>query len=175
MRWIRRWCHAGANGEAKRRPRARPAQVSWAQLASGLLALALTAAAGFCFTKAITTDTRQWWLWGEAGAVSLALGSLVLLAALYGRVPLLEMTVVPRPALRSLPAERRSPVPLLGELLVEDEKLITEQQLRTALEWQERNGGKLGQALVDLGVLTAADLEQVLKRQVGLADPWQQP
>lgn len=55
----------------------------------------------------------------------------------------------------------------LGELLVQS-RLLTEEQLQTALSEQQRSGGKLGETLVRLGLVTEAALVEVLARQVEL-------
>lgn len=56
---------------------------------------------------------------------------------------------------------------LIGESLV-DEGSITLLQLRAGLAWQKLRGGKLGQALLDLGYLEERALLCVLGRQLGL-------
>ncbi len=125
--------------------------------------------------KAATISSPLWWVWGQLGGISLAAGSLLMVGALYGRIPLLDISVVPRTALRPTGTKKRLDTPLLGELLVHEWKLITEEQLETAIDWQQRHGGQLGQALVDLGIISSADLDRVVRRQLGLADPWHQP
>jgi MSHA biogenesis protein MshE len=49
----------------------------------------------------------------------------------------------------------------LGDLLLE-KKLISEQQLKEALEEQRRSGRKLGRVLVDIGAVAEADLHSCL-------------
>lgn len=49
---------------------------------------------------------------------------------------------------------------ILGELLVR-ERLITAEQLDAALTQQRKSGGRLGDALVSLGYLSAGDLERI--------------
>lgn len=55
----------------------------------------------------------------------------------------------------------------IGELLVQH-KMITEEQLKTALKSQSETGRKLGDMLVDLGYLTSRDFLEFLGRQLGI-------
>jgi type IV pilus assembly protein PilB len=67
---------------------------------------------------------------------------------------------------------------LIGEMLVEGGR-IDLQQLRSALAWQRRWGGKLGHALLALGWLDERSLALALSRQLGVAkvdlDGWEVP
>jgi len=55
----------------------------------------------------------------------------------------------------------------LGEILVK-ESLISKEQLQKALEHQKSNGGRLGAALVKLGMVTDDEVTAVLSRQYGV-------
>src|SRR5271155_5539316 len=55
----------------------------------------------------------------------------------------------------------------LGELLVK-EKLIAPDQLKQALEYQKQHGGRLGTALVKMGLVTDDEVTAVLSRQYGV-------
>ncbi len=55
----------------------------------------------------------------------------------------------------------------LGEILVKD-SLISADQLRQALEYQKKNGGRLGSCLVKLGLVSDEDITAVLSRQYGV-------
>ena len=55
----------------------------------------------------------------------------------------------------------------LGEILVKD-SLITADQLKQALEYQKRYGGRLGTCLVKLGLVSDDDITAVLSRQYGV-------
>ncbi len=55
----------------------------------------------------------------------------------------------------------------LGEILIK-EKLISQEQLKQALEFQKSNGGRLGNALVKLNLLTDDEVTAVLSRQYGV-------
>jgi type IV pilus assembly protein PilB len=55
----------------------------------------------------------------------------------------------------------------LGEILVK-ENLITQEQLKQALEHQKQHGGRLGTALVKMGLVTDDEVTAVLSRQYGV-------
>ena len=55
----------------------------------------------------------------------------------------------------------------LGKILLK-EKLISPDQLKTALDHQKQNGGRLGNSLVQLGYLSDEDITSVLSRQYGV-------
>jgi type IV pilus assembly protein PilB len=55
----------------------------------------------------------------------------------------------------------------LGEILVKD-SLITADQLKQALDYQKKNGGRLGTCLVKLGLVSDDDITAVLSRQYGV-------
>ena len=55
----------------------------------------------------------------------------------------------------------------LGEVLVA-QKLISQEQLRVALEEQKRSGRRLGRVLVDLGLMTEEKMSQALARQLNI-------
>jgi type IV pilus assembly protein PilB len=55
----------------------------------------------------------------------------------------------------------------LGEILIK-EKIISQEQLKQALEFQKSSGGRLGNALVKLNFLTDDEVTAVLSRQYGV-------
>ena len=55
----------------------------------------------------------------------------------------------------------------LGEILVKD-SLISADQLKQALEYQKKSGGRLGSCLVKLGLVSDEDITAVLSRQYGV-------
>ncbi|MEW5974441.1 MAG: type IV-A pilus assembly ATPase PilB [Acidobacteriota bacterium] len=55
----------------------------------------------------------------------------------------------------------------LGDLLIK-ENLITQQQLKEALEHQRVNGGRLGNCLIKLGFVTDDEITAILSRQYGV-------
>jgi type IV pilus assembly protein PilB len=57
----------------------------------------------------------------------------------------------------------------IGELLVEA-KLVTREQLDQGLEAQQKTGRKLGQTLIELGIVNETQLTQLLSQQLSV--PW---
>jgi type IV pilus assembly protein PilB len=55
----------------------------------------------------------------------------------------------------------------LGEILIR-EKLISAEQLQQALQFQKQNGGRLGNCLVKMGLVTDEEVTSVLSRQYGV-------
>jgi type IV pilus assembly protein PilB len=55
----------------------------------------------------------------------------------------------------------------LGEILIKD-SLISSDQLKQALDYQKKNGGRLGTCLVKLGLVNDDDITAVLSRQYGV-------
>ncbi|HKS67056.1 MAG TPA: type IV-A pilus assembly ATPase PilB [Candidatus Acidoferrales bacterium] len=55
----------------------------------------------------------------------------------------------------------------LGEILIKD-SLISSDQLKQALDYQKRNGGRLGTCLVKMGLVNDDDITAVLSRQYGV-------
>src|SRR5215469_11923350 len=55
----------------------------------------------------------------------------------------------------------------LGEILVKD-SLISADQLKLALDYQKKNGGRLGTCLVKMGIVSDDDITAVLSRQYGV-------
>ena len=56
----------------------------------------------------------------------------------------------------------------LGDVLIA-QKLISQEQLKHALEEQKRSGRRLGRVLVDAAILTEEQIAEGLARQLGLA------
>ncbi|MFQ6082242.1 MAG: type IV-A pilus assembly ATPase PilB [Candidatus Aminicenantia bacterium] len=54
----------------------------------------------------------------------------------------------------------------LGEILLK-EKLVNSDQLKEAIEYQKKNGGKLGSAMIKLGFISEEELANVLSKQYG--------
>jgi type IV pilus assembly protein PilB len=55
----------------------------------------------------------------------------------------------------------------LGDLLLK-QKLITQDQLETALKLQREEGGKIGEALVRVGAVSEGDITETLSQQFGV-------
>ena len=56
----------------------------------------------------------------------------------------------------------------LGEILVQ-QKLLTEDQLKTALDEQKRSGRRLGRVFIEKGFITEEQISKALSRQLGAA------
>ena len=54
----------------------------------------------------------------------------------------------------------------LGEILLQ-QKLLTEEQLRTALDEQKKSGRRLGRVVIENGYATEEQISQALARQLG--------
>ncbi len=65
------------------------------------------------------------------------------------------------------PVDKKGRRKTLGEMLLE-EHLITAQQLESALEWQKKQGGYLGEILINQGVLKSDDLAAILSIQLNV-------
>jgi hypothetical protein len=75
----------------------------------------------------------------------------------------------PAPPAAKAPEHRQS---LLTDLLVDQWRLITKEQLRQALVRQANSGRSLVHELARMGLLTDEDLERVLTVQAAAQDPW---
>jgi MSHA biogenesis protein MshE len=74
-------------------------------------------------------------------------------------------------ALQLQPAERRMGRPeklRLGEILIQ-QKLLTDEQLKSALEEQKRTGHRLGRVLTEKGTVTEEQVAEALARQLNIA------
>ncbi len=65
------------------------------------------------------------------------------------------------------PVDKKGRRKTLGEMLLE-EHLITAQQLESALEWQKKQGGYLGEILINQGVVKSDDLAAILSIQLNV-------
>jgi len=136
----------------------------WARVVIGL---ALVGEGGVLFA-----DARMRWAGHGAwmGVAAMVVGALVGLSGLYAicaqarrRAPgdEDELLVAPEAA-----------VPMLGALLVYKYQFITEEQLTEALEIQRKAGHnrpRIGTILLEMGVLTMAQLQEALAHQRSLA------
>lgn len=145
--------------------RARFAATSWGHLGLGM---ALAATGAVLLLEAGPTGKSVFW-WG--GLVALAASLSLVISGINAFETLPESAPVPAPARRT-DAPQQLPVPSLGELVVGHAGLISAQQLQEALARQKATGQPLGEVLVDLGLVTSAQLTQLLEYQARLADPW---
>jgi type IV pilus assembly protein PilB len=82
-----------------------------------------------------------------------------------GQAPTARREVANKPA--TAPTGARAQHMVLGAILRERE-LITEEQLRSAIEYQKRTGRRLGQVLIDLGATTQDAVLGALSVQLGV-------
>ena len=134
--------------------------VTWGRLVVGL---ALAAEGGVLYAHARTqAGGPSWWVGGAAIVVGAVL-SLSGLYSLYVRTRQQEV-IVPD----SIPARVEPSVPMLGALLVYKYQALTEEQLERALEQQRKEGKnrrRLGEILLDMGLVSSAELRAALEYQ----------
>jgi len=147
---------AGQESEEGRQERAR--DVLWITTTWGrvVLGLGLAAIAGVSFGHAWTNDNMSLWV---VGGVTLLTGVLLVLSGLYVRSQAVEL---PAP---STGEEREELVPLLGALLVYKYQLISHAQLQRALEEQRRSTRLIGEILVEQRLVTEEQLQTALAHQ----------
>jgi hypothetical protein len=97
-------------------------------------------------------ELTQWWL----AALLLLLASLITIVAMLRPRILLEP---PRRA-----GGDDSSAPLLGAMLI-NYKLISENDLAKALTIQRKSGRRLGKVLVEMGLITNAQVAELLEEQ----------
>ena len=133
--------------------------VVWARVVVGL---GLAAVAGVSFGHAWTDERISMWC---LGAVTLLTGVLLVLSALYARsdaVPVGRGAEPTTPAV-AVPGERL--VPLLGALLVYKYQLISHQQLAEAIQKQKTSKKRIGEILMEMGLITDGQLQEALEHQ----------
>jgi hypothetical protein len=109
------------------------------------------------------------------GLVSLVCGAILAVSGVQRSIPARhhrDYHAVSPPAASDGYGERA--LPLLGELLVHKHHLLTEEQLKAALEEQDKRGGLLGQVLIAMGLIEYSQLASVLEDQVAYGDPWRE-
>lgn len=132
--------------------------VVWARVVVGL---GLAAIGGVAFGHAWTNDRGpMWWVSG----ITLLSGILLLLSGLYARShpPGVKADVVFRD---EPPEQQEAVVPLLGALLVYKYHLITQEQLNEALEEQRGSSRRIGEILLEKGLITESELKRALEYQ----------
>ena len=154
----------GGNGKGPvAKGRAGPAV--WGRLGLGVALAA--AAANVILDPGTAGEKASWWV------ALLALGtSLVLVVSAISHLTYPERQEGLPPAMRQTQKPAESPAPRLGELLVDHCKLITAEELERALARQREVGGRLGEVLAEMDLLSEAELERVLKVQMGRRDIW---
>jgi hypothetical protein len=133
----------------------------WGRVVVGLV---LAGTGGVAFGHAWTREYAPlWWV----GAITLLVGSLLVLSGLYARSR--PAGILPEIVMRQDTMERQEPlVPLLGALLLYKYQRITQKQLNDALEQQHKerqDRRKLGEILLEMGAITKPQLEEALEHQ----------
>jgi len=95
---------------------------------------------------------------------SISAGVMLLLCGIGDRRVSAGKRPAPWAVRRTSPPQTK-PVPRLGQILVHQMRLITQEQLQQALTERRRSGCPLGQAVVEMGCITPRQLEQALARQ----------
>lgn len=90
------------------------------------------------------------------GGISLLTGVLLILSAVYTRGHHPDLALPAAGAPEEMAEESGPAAPLLGALLVYKYRLITDEQLKRALEEQRKRPGqrRLGEILLDMGLIT---------------------
>jgi len=136
--------------------------VTWIR---SVLGLALIAEGGVLYVHARAYEGPLWLV----GVVAILVGAVLAfpgMSALCTRSRATEMVIVDQ-----LPVGGDASIPMLGALLVYKYKLITEEHLQQALEEQRKDGESkrlLGGILLDLGLLSVAELQTALDYQRSL-------
>jgi hypothetical protein len=144
-----------------RRSRIAEARVTAFDSGRFLLGAALAAlAVGVLLEPAMA---RQEFFWAAWGAGALAALVLVLLGLGSRRIST-RPVAVPAAARRTWPSEVR-PAPRLGEILVDEMRMTTVNELERALAAPESRGRPLGEVAVEKGLITAGQRDTALERQ----------
>jgi len=140
-----------------------PHAAAWSVVLWGrvIVGLSLAVAGGVAFGHAWTREYAPlWWV----GGISLLTGILVLLSVVYARSR--PPAVSFETAVREASTQAQEPlVPLLGALLVYKYQVISHKHLTQALARQKTEKRLLGELLVDMKLITRAQLRQALDYQ----------
>jgi len=128
----------------------------WGRLSTGLI---LAAVSGVTFGHAWTIEQGGWW-W--VGSMTLLAAVLFILSAMYHQPR--GVRAAP-PGRGGKPPDLGSATPLLGQMLVQ-RALITLDDLGRALALQKGGKQRLGEILVEMGLLTYAEVAEVLEEQL---------
>jgi len=135
--------------------------MSWGRLSIGLV---LAGAAGVTLGYALASGNADWW-WG--GGTTLMAATLLILSAFYA--PRQAKPAGEEAAPRLSATGKPSAAPLLGEMLLQ-RTLLNRSQLDWALAQQRGTSKRLGGILVEMRLITHADLSSVLAEQRAARD-----
>jgi hypothetical protein len=108
----------------------------------------------------------NWWAIGLLASV----GAVVIASGVRRGAPLPSARSMMQAQSDALPSEATNP--RLGELLVHKYCLLTQEQLSQALTRQMATGQKLGEILVQMGLLTHSQIAIALADQQSRGDPF---
>lgn len=134
--------------------------ITWGRVIVGL---ALVGEGGVLYAHARTqAGGPSWWI----GVVAVVLGAALSLSGIYAIYARSrpEEVIVPD----SIPSRPEPAVPMLGALLVYKFQVITELELERALEQQRKEGKnrrRIGEILLDMGLISGAQLRKALEHQ----------
>ena len=137
--------------------------MTWLRLMSGLL---LGAAGGVVLATGLTASGSA--VWSCIGGLTVVLGIGLIASAV--RRPACRADRFPDPKEQESPDDARR-LPLSGEMLVQRYHLITQSQLQQALK-RRREHQFPGKVLVEMGMISAEQLREVLSDQAAYGDPW---
>lgn len=134
--------------------------ITWGRLVVGL---ALVGEGGFLYADA-RTQAGGPSLW--VGVIAVALGAVLSVSGVYslyarGRAQGITVPI-------GTPSRPEPAMPMLGALLVYKYQALGEEQLEKALDQQRREGAnkrRIGEILLDMGFISAADLQKALEYQ----------
>jgi hypothetical protein len=157
---------SGQNGAC-----AEPAQASRSSLwgmanwVRVIVGIALVAEGGVLYAHSRMDEGGPLWIIGAAAILVGGLLALPGLVSICGSRP--TEIVIAEP----LAGGSEETLPMLGALLVYKYRLITEEQLEKALEVQSKDGANrrlLGGILLDMGLISSAELQTALEHQRSL-------
>jgi len=130
----------------------------WGRLSSGLI---LAATSGITFGHAWSVEDAKWW-W--IGSMTLLAAVLFILSALYHPQEVSGAPPAPVPPART-PQKAGVSAPMLGEMLLR-RAMISQENLDRALAEQKGSKRRLGEILVEMNLITHAELAQLLEEQL---------
>jgi hypothetical protein len=145
------------------------AAINWVRVIVGI---ALVAEGGVLYAHSRMDEGGPLWI---VGAIAILVGALM---ALPGVVSICRSRLPEIIIAEPLPGAPEQTLPMLGALLVYKYRLITEEQLEKALEIQRKDGTNrrlLGGVLLDMGLISTAELQTALEHQRALVERKPQP
>jgi hypothetical protein len=142
---------------------------SWLGWFFTVCAIVLASAGGVLFSRA--WEAERWYDVYAAGFM-LITATLMAVEGMCKRQPAVGPRASRGARAKSAAHDPDDTLPRLGEILVYKYHLISERDLKSALDRQIATGELLGKTLVDLGKLKWEDLAMALEDQISYAEPW---